>query len=134
MKKWKRERDEQRKRQHEVRRYYNYALMRPANEDKPTVLHVKDEHGETTLLDKKADIYNKEVEVTRAHMGKGRERWYINGKETFPLFEDSEEGKKCEDKYKTAHYRRQNGKRFHQRCEGSYDVRKHASRNSLARR
>ena len=42
---------------------------------------------------KKSDIYNKEVEVTRAHMGLGRERWYKNGEETFPLFEDSEEGK-----------------------------------------
>ena len=40
-----------------MRRYYNYALMRPANEDKPTVLHTKDEHGETTLLNKQADIY-----------------------------------------------------------------------------
>ena len=93
MKKWKREREEQRKRQHEVRRYYNYALMRPTNDDKPTVLHVKDERGEMVILDKKPDIYNKEVEVTRAHMGLGRERWYKNGEETFPLFEDSEEGK-----------------------------------------
>ena len=93
MKKLRRDREAQRKKQHEVRRYYNYALMRPSVEDKPTVLHIKNEQGEVEILDRKQDIYAKEVEVTQQHMGQGRERWYKNGNEMFPLFEDSEEGK-----------------------------------------
>ena len=92
IKKLRRDREAQRKKQHEVRRYYNYALMRPSVEDKPTVLHIKNEQGEVEILDSKQDIYAKEVEVTQQHMGQGRERWYKNGNEMFPLFEDSEEG------------------------------------------
>jgi hypothetical protein len=75
--------------------------MRPAAEDKPTVLHVKNEQGEVEILDSKQDIYAKEMEVTQQHMGQGRERWYKNGNEMFPLFEDSEEGKKLRRQVQT---------------------------------
>ena len=79
-----------------MRRYYNYALMRPAAEDKKTVLHVKNKQGEVEILDRKQDILAKEVEVTQRHMGQGRERWYKKGNDIFPLFEDSEQGKELQ--------------------------------------
>ena len=52
MKKLRRDREAHRKKHHEVRRYYNYALMRPAAEDNSTVLHIKNEQGEVEILDR----------------------------------------------------------------------------------
>jgi hypothetical protein len=59
MKKWKREREAQRKKQHEVRKYYNYALMRPTAGDKPTVLHEKDDTGEMQIIEGKKKFTEK---------------------------------------------------------------------------
>ena len=90
----KKHRDEQRKKQYEVRLYYNYALRRPAQEAKPTTLHVVTDKVEINILDTKQQIYEKEIEISQQHMGKGRERWYKNKGKLFPRTPTQQKGNK----------------------------------------
>ena len=94
MKKYKKEREEQRKKQYEVRKYYNYALRRPGQDAKPITLQIPLPSGEVEILDTKEDIHNKEIEITKKHMGEKRERWYINKGELFGVYADTSTGKK----------------------------------------
>ena len=74
MKKWRREKEAQRKKQHEVRKYYNYALMRLTAGDKPTVLHVKDDSGEVQIIEGKNKFIKKRYKspkTTWARVEKG---------------------------------------------------------------
>jgi len=91
MKKWKYKKDEQRKNQHEVKKYYDYALKRKPQEAKPTVLYEK-VADELIIVEGKKEIYKKELEFSKKHMGKFRERWYIHGDKMLPAFSDSDYG------------------------------------------
>ena len=86
------------KKQHEVRLYYNYALRRPAQEAKPTTLHVVTDTGEINIIDNKQQIYKKEIEMSQQHMGKGRERWYKHKGKLFPVYANTAEGKEIRRK------------------------------------
>ena len=58
MKKWKYKKDEQRKNQHEVKKYYDYALKRKPQAAKPTVLYEKIDE-ELIIIEGQKDIYKK---------------------------------------------------------------------------
>ena len=92
MRKWKYNRDAQRKKAHEVKKYYNYALKRTPPEKKPTVLYERKD-GEMKVIEGKENIYKREVEFAKKHMGEGRERWYIHNGKLLPAFRNDEHGK-----------------------------------------
>ena len=117
MKKFKAHREEQRKKQHEVRLYYNYALRRPAQEAKPTTLHVVTDTGEINIIDNKQQIYKKEIEMSQQHMGKGRERWYKHKGKLFPVYANTAEGREIRKKYKKVHYQNQSGRKYRKEYE-----------------
>ena len=68
MKKWKYKRDEQRKNQQEVKKYYNYALKRKPPENKPTVLFEKRQE-ELHMIEGKTNIFKKEIEFSKKTHG-----------------------------------------------------------------
>ena len=73
LKEFKKKREEQRKIPQEVKKYYNYALKRPAQAEKPEVLFDNDE-----ILDDKEKIHKKEEQFLAEFMGENRKRWYLN--------------------------------------------------------
>ena len=75
----KRQREEQRKIPQEVKKYYNYALKRPAQAEKPEVLFDNEE-----ILDDKEKIHKKEEQFLAEFMGKNRKRWYLNNGRLHP--------------------------------------------------
>ena len=92
MKELKHKREEQRKNATTVKNYYNYVLKRPGYEPKPTVLYEKvNEH--TKIIDGEKKIKEKEIEVTKMHMGKDRKKWYIHNNKILPEFDNTVKGK-----------------------------------------
>ena len=89
LKEFKKKREEQRKIPQEVKKYYNYALKRPAQAEKPEVLFDNDE-----ILDDKEKIHKKEEQFLAEFMGKNRKRWYLNNGRLHPNLEKSNKGKK----------------------------------------
>ena len=89
LKEYKKRREEQRKIPHEVKKYYNYALKRPPQAEKPEVLFDNDE-----ILDTKKEIHEREKEFLAKFMGKGRKRWYLKEGQLHPNLEKTKKGKK----------------------------------------
>ena len=93
MKKFKHNRDEQRRNQQEVKKYLDYALKRTGNKTRPMVLLENTADG-MKIIDGKDKIHTAERRFTETHnMGKYREIWYIKNGVLFEGFQDSKNGK-----------------------------------------
>jgi hypothetical protein len=105
MKKLKLKRENQRKNQQEVKQYYNYALKRKSHISKPTVLY-ENLGSEIQLIEGKKRIRKKEIEFSKAFMGKGRHRWYLKKHKPIAPFANTEYGKQWRKDLQNGHLNR----------------------------
>jgi len=65
----------------------------------PRVLHAEDENGDIKVMDTKIEVQQAARELTEKHMGKDRQRRYINKKnEMIPAFSQTRKGKTWREK------------------------------------
>jgi len=77
-KKNKNKREDQRKKAQTLKAFLNCALKRPTQEGKPWCLMKQNAEGEMGVIDESTEVMKEEINFTETHMGKGRQRWYIN--------------------------------------------------------
>ena len=125
MKELKHKREEQRKNATTVKNYYNYVLKRPGYEPKPTVLYEKlNEH--TKIIDGEKKIREKEIEVTKKHMGKDRKKWYIHNNKILPEFDNTVKGKTWRRKLQDGRMKKKTGSAYQNNYEGYTNVHRDA--------